>query len=186
MTNEQFTREEVRHAILQFLTYAEKQQGISHQGYFSGNGWAARALRSCLDLPEGEIDMQGIGVLRGDEVAPLDERAQFEAWVRREEAYPANRMKFGQFGPNTFDDWMVQDGWEAWQARSKINNDPEKIGRLQRDCGEAYQVIGAGMLGTNCVFTQSDVARALDNLSAAANGELRPHDDLLPWPKGAA
>lgn len=146
----------------------------------------AAGYEHAFDLPEGAIDMQGVGVLRGDDVAPLDERAQFEAWVRREEAYPANRMKFGQFGPNTFDDWMVQDGWEAWQARSKINNDPEKIGRLQRDCGEAYQVIGAGMLGTNCVFTQSDVARALDNLSAAANGELRPHDDLLPWPKGAA
>lgn len=130
------------------------------------------------------IDMQGIGLLRG--AHPIDERAQFEVWMRRENDYRVYKMKFGTFSSNVYDHPGVQDSWEAWQARAKINNDPEKIERLQRDCGEAYQVIGAGMLGIQCVFTQSDVARALDNLSAAANGEPRPHDDLLPWPKGAA
>lgn len=57
--------------------------------------------------------------------------------------------------------------------------------RLRRDCSEAYQVIGAGMLMEPCKYTQDDVERALDNLIAAANGDERPHDDLLPWPKGA-
>ena len=132
------------------------------------------------------IDMQGLGVLRGDEPASIDERAEFEAWVARDEVYPANKMTFGAFGRNSYEDWVVQDAWDAWQARSKINNDPEKIDRLLRDCAEAYQVISAGMFGTPCVFTQRDVERAVDNLEAAANGTPRPHDDLLPWPKGAA
>ena len=58
------------------------------------------------------------------------------------------------------------------------------IERLLEDCGEAYQVIGAGMLGEPCAYTEDDVERALDNLSAATNGDPRPHNDLLPWPRG--
>lgn len=58
-----------------------------------------------------------------------------------------------------------------------------EIDRLRADCAEAYQVVGAGMLGEPCEYTQADVERALDNLSAAANGAPRPHADLLPWPK---
>lgn len=58
--------------------------------------------------------------------------------------------------------------------------------RLQRDCGEAYQVVGAAMLGEPVAYSQADVERALDNLAAAANGTPRPHDDLLPWPKSEA
>jgi len=58
-----------------------------------------------------------------------------------------------------------------------------EIERLRRDCAEAYQVIGVGMLSPTEPFTQADVKRALDNLNAAVNGDRRPHDDLLPWPK---
>lgn len=53
----------------------------------------------------------------------------------------------------------------------------DEIERLQRDCAEAYQVLGvvsASAPGLN-------VDRALDNLSAAAQGDPRPHDDLLPF-----
>lgn len=50
--------------------------------------------------------------------------------------------------------------------------------RLQEDCAEAYQVVGA-LAGDR--FSDPDVTKALDNLSAAANGEPRPHDDLLPF-----
>ena len=57
------------------------------------------------------------------------------------------------------------------------------IERLREDCGEAYQVVGSGMYGDPCPYTDSDVERVLDNLSAAANGDPRPHDDLLPWPR---
>jgi hypothetical protein len=57
------------------------------------------------------------------------------------------------------------------------------VDRLQRDCAEAYQVIGAGMFLDPAEYTQADVERAMDNLSAAANGDPRPHDDLLPWPQ---
>lgn len=60
-----------------------------------------------------------------------------------------------------------------------------EIERLQRDCGEAYQVVGAAMLGKPCVYTKADVVRVLDNLGAAAAGQLRPHEDLLPWPKAS-
>lgn len=60
----------------------------------------------------------------------------------------------------------------------------DAIARLRDDCGEAYQVIGAGMLGDPCSYTEGDVERALDNLIAACNGDPKPHHDLLPWPRG--
>ena len=63
----------------------------------------------------------------------------------------------------------------------------EEIDRLQRDCGEAYQVVGTAMFhpdgGKPPKYTQEDVERVMDNLSDAACGEPRSHEDLLPWPK---
>ena len=75
----------------------------------------------------------------------------------------------------------------AQNADLSMNNGRlnEEVDRLLRDCSEAYQVIGAGMFMEPCKYTQEDVERALDNLIAAVNGDERPHDDLLPWPKGA-
>lgn len=59
-----------------------------------------------------------------------------------------------------------------------------EVDRLRRDCAEAYQVCGGALLGDDGKFwTDDDAERVLDNLSAAASGEPRPHDDLLPWPK---
>jgi hypothetical protein len=46
---ETFTAEEVQQAIRSFLIYGEDQYGKSHRGYFSGQGFAARALRFHLD-----------------------------------------------------------------------------------------------------------------------------------------
>lgn len=46
---ETFTPEEVQQAIRSFIAYGEDQYGKSQQGYFSGNGFAARALRFHLD-----------------------------------------------------------------------------------------------------------------------------------------
>jgi hypothetical protein len=69
------------------------------------------------------------------------------------------------------------------QAQHELAQTCEELQRLRRDCAEAYQVIGAGMFGEPCAYTQDDVERALNNLIAAAEGEPRPHDDLLPWPK---
>lgn len=46
---ETFTQEEVKQAIRSFLSYGEEQYGKSQQGYFSGPGFAARALRFHLD-----------------------------------------------------------------------------------------------------------------------------------------
>jgi len=54
-----------------------------------------------------------------------------------------------------------------------------EIDRLQRDCAEAYQVIGCF---PDVSPSENDIERALDNLSAAVAGDPRPHDDLLPWP----
>lgn len=68
-------------------------------------------------------------------------------------------------------------------ARERDESNAE-IHRLRRDCAEAYQVVGT----LSCVLWDSenvsseDVTKALDNLMAAANGEPRPHDDLLPFP----
>lgn len=56
---------------------------------------------------------------------------------------------------------------------------------LKRDCAEAYQIIGA-MSDESYPFDHPDVQRVLDNMSAAASGRPRPHEDLLPWPKEGA
>lgn len=55
-----------------------------------------------------------------------------------------------------------------------------ELQRLRQDCADAYQVVGtlgaaAGVLGS------TQLAKALDNLSAASQGEARPHEDLLPF-----
>ena len=58
----------------------------------------------------------------------------------------------------------------------------DQIDRLQVDCAEAYQVIGS--LAINPLPPDHrDISRALDNMSAAASGEPRPHNDLLPFPR---
>jgi hypothetical protein len=55
-----------------------------------------------------------------------------------------------------------------------------EISRLRRDCAEAYQVVGdlAGRAGAS---EHPEVIKALDNLSAAADGKPRPHANLLPF-----
>lgn len=74
------------------------------------------------------------------------------------------------------------DLFEALNAERREAAD--EIERLREDCAEAYQVCGAALLGPDKVkWTDDDAVRVLDNLSAAANGDPRPHDDLLPWPK---
>ena len=46
---ETFRRDQVICAIDQFLEYGEQEYNKSHKGYFSGPGWAARALRWHLE-----------------------------------------------------------------------------------------------------------------------------------------
>lgn len=69
-------------------------------------------------------------------------------------------------------------------ADVRLRRYEEELDRLRRDCAEAYQVIGA-MASTDVPLNldHPDVIRALDNMSAAANKQPRPHDDLLPFPK---
>lgn len=59
----------------------------------------------------------------------------------------------------------------------------DQIERLRRDCAEAYQVVGtiSGVLWDNKNVRMDDVTKALNNLLAAANGEPRPHENLLPF-----
>ena len=61
----------------------------------------------------------------------------------------------------------------------------DRIERLERDCAEAYQILGSFLLeGEDSItYENSDITRALDNLDAAVNNTPRPHEDLLPWPK---
>lgn len=55
-----------------------------------------------------------------------------------------------------------------------------EIDRLRQECAEAYQVIGE-LAGAAGIVGRPDVVRILDNLSAAAEGEPRPHADVLPF-----
>ncbi len=68
------------------------------------------------------------------------------------------------------------------EAAATIEAQAAEIERLQRDCAEAYQVVGtlAGPHGD--LFEHPQVIKALDNLSAASHPSgPRPHDDLLPF-----
>jgi hypothetical protein len=65
----------------------------------------------------------------------------------------------------------------------RIKTLTREVERLRRDCYEAYQVVGIALMEPATPHTQDDVERVLDNLVAAANGDPRPHDDLLPWPR---
>lgn len=62
--------------------------------------------------------------------------------------------------------------------------------RLRRDCGEAYQAAGrmADALGWWQMPPDHPwhrpIEKLLDNLSAAADGDPREHDDLLPFVLG--
>lgn len=66
---------------------------------------------------------------------------------------------------------------------AKLKRLEDEVARLREDCAEAYQAFG------NLAFyfeddEHKDCERVLDNLWAASCGEPRPHDNLLPWPKG--
>lgn len=62
-----------------------------------------------------------------------------------------------------------------------------QIERLRRDCAEAYQATGflADCLGYWTMAAddprQAQISKLLDNLSDAAQGDKRRHDDLLPF-----
>lgn len=53
------------------------------------------------------------------------------------------------------------------------------IERLRRECSEAYQVIGT--IDIDDVEKEKAIAKVLDNLSAAASGEDRPHESVIPF-----
>ena len=59
-------------------------------------------------------------------------------------------------------------------APSSVPAERFEIARLRRDCAEMYQVIGVLANGR-------PVLKVLNNALAAANGQPRPHDDLLPF-----
>ena len=62
---------------------------------------------------------------------------------------------------------------ERFEMR-RVAGENAEIARLRRDCGEMYQVIGVLANGR-------PVLKVLNNALAAANGQPRPHDDLLPF-----
>jgi hypothetical protein len=65
-------------------------------------------------------------------------------------------------------------------ASGNLTRADAEIERLRRDCAELYQVIGT-MAESYSDPEAAQIIKALDNASAAANGDLRPHDDLLPF-----
>lgn len=65
----------------------------------------------------------------------------------------------------------LEAAWQAWQARQpEIDLLNKQIEELRIVCGEAYQLAGA--------YDADELA--LDNLSAAANGDPIPHKSFLP------
>jgi len=63
----------------------------------------------------------------------------------------------------------------------------DEIDRLREDCAEAYQAVGflANCLGYWEMAAddprQAQITKLMDNLSAAAESDERPHADLLPF-----
>lgn len=55
-----------------------------------------------------------------------------------------------------------------------------EVERLQEECAEAYQVVGA-LAHEAGVFGHPQVLKVLDNLNAAAAGEPRPHAEVQPF-----
>lgn len=55
-----------------------------------------------------------------------------------------------------------------------------EIDRLRDDCAAAYQIVGS-LAADAGVFQSEQVGKVLDNLTAAASGEPRPHDYPLPF-----
>ena len=74
------------------------------------------------------------------------------------------------------------DAAESSQQARLLRASANAIEELRRDCAEAYLAVGHIGLSKE-PFADKDVLRLLDNLSCAANGWPRKHDDLLPWPK---
>ena len=57
-TKETISTPQVKSALRAFIDYGESEYLKSQQGYFSGSGFAARALRYLLDsLENGEIEL---------------------------------------------------------------------------------------------------------------------------------
>lgn len=70
--DEKFTNLEIEHAIEQWLGFGEEALGKCQQGYFSGNGWAARVLRFHLEQIRKEIELVNL-----EDQEPPDKIASF-------------------------------------------------------------------------------------------------------------
>jgi hypothetical protein len=80
----------------------------------------------------------------------------------------------------TFDPLKWLRAMEIGTGEEPFQLAADELERLRDDCAGAYQVVGvlAEMAG---VFNDPQVIKALDNLSAASNGDPRPHADVLPF-----
>ena len=77
--------------------------------------------------------------------------------------------------------WLVDKAKAA--LKQETLNEHYEVERLRRDCSEAHVIIDSIMHNMQLGYYVSDIQRVLENLSAAAAGTPRPHEDLLPWPK---
>ena len=68
---------------------------------------------------------------------------------------------------------------ERFEMR-RVAGENAEIARLRRDCAELYQVIGV-LAEPHADLNGRPVLKVLNNALAAANGQPRPHDDLLPF-----
>lgn len=63
---------------------------------------------------------------------------------------------------------------------ARVDELEAEIDRLRTDCAQFYQVIGALAYAVE-QFDDEQITKALDNALAAAEGDPRPHEDLLPF-----
>ncbi|KWR82510.1 hypothetical protein [Pseudomonas sp. PI1] len=110
----------------------------------------------------------------------LDERAQFESWVRREwpgaplhhvrDALPVNDPRYGEYCNEN-----IQRGWVGWQARAALAQ-PSPAPELERGSihVEARECIGCGHSGIN------DAADGFATCSACAWIGKEPVKDECP------
>jgi hypothetical protein len=70
---------------------------------------------------------------------------------------------------------------EAGPLPADLDAAHHEIERLREDCAAIYQAVGA-LASSAGLFETDSARRLLDYLWAAANGETRPGEPLLPFP----
>lgn len=58
MSEESFDLQQIEHALATWIDFGERSLGMCHNGYYAGEGWAARVLRYLHKQCEIQIEQQ--------------------------------------------------------------------------------------------------------------------------------